>query len=82
MNFYASSLVLTTQVLQQSGWTPAVIEQQQEDSLQSLRKIWRLYRGSQRLYNITSQGVNTARQCRALTGIPHEKALTLQKPIF
>ncbi|MEH2448243.1 MAG: DUF262 domain-containing HNH endonuclease family protein [Nostoc sp.] len=34
--------VLTTQVLQQSEWTPAVIEQRQEDSLQSLRKIWRL----------------------------------------
>ncbi|MCC5605038.1 hypothetical protein [Nostoc favosum] len=26
-------------------------------------------------YNITSQGVG-ARQCRALTGIPHKKALT------
>ena len=34
--------VLTTQVLQQSEWTPAVIKQRQEDSLQSLRKIWRL----------------------------------------
>lgn len=37
-----SPFVLTTQVLQQSEWTPAVIEQRQEDSLQSLRKIWRL----------------------------------------
>ncbi|MEH2220978.1 MAG: DUF262 domain-containing HNH endonuclease family protein [Nostoc sp.] len=34
--------VLTTQVLQQSEWTPAVIEQRQEDCLESLRKIWRL----------------------------------------
>ncbi|MEH2404171.1 DUF262 domain-containing protein [Nostoc sp.] len=34
--------VLTTQVLHESEWTPAVIEQRQEDSLQSLRKIWRL----------------------------------------
>ncbi|MEH1905590.1 MAG: DUF262 domain-containing HNH endonuclease family protein [Nostoc sp.] len=34
--------VLTTQVLQQSEWTPEVITQRQEDSLQSLRKIWRL----------------------------------------
>ncbi|MCC5644538.1 DUF262 domain-containing HNH endonuclease family protein [Nostoc sp. CHAB 5824] len=37
-----SPFVLTTQVLQQSEWTPGVIEQRQEDSLQSLRKIWRL----------------------------------------
>ncbi|MEH1893371.1 MAG: HNH endonuclease family protein [Nostoc sp.] len=37
-----SPFVLTTQVLQQSEWTPAVINQRQEDSLQSLRKIWRL----------------------------------------
>ncbi|MEH2412845.1 DUF262 domain-containing protein [Nostoc sp.] len=37
-----SPFVLTTQVLQKSEWTPAVIEQRQEDSLQSLRKIWRL----------------------------------------
>jgi uncharacterized protein with ParB-like and HNH nuclease domain len=34
--------VLTTQVLQQSVWTPEVIQQRQEDCLQSLRKIWRL----------------------------------------
>ncbi|MEA5602525.1 DUF262 domain-containing HNH endonuclease family protein [Nostoc sp. UHCC 0252] len=34
--------VLTTQVLQQSEWTPAVIEQRQKDCLESLRKMWRL----------------------------------------
>ncbi|WP_392534354.1 DUF262 domain-containing protein [Nostoc sp. C117] len=34
--------VLTTQVLQQSEWTPEVINQRQEDCLQSLRQIWRL----------------------------------------
>ncbi|AVH64166.1 DUF262 domain-containing protein [Nostoc sp. 'Peltigera membranacea cyanobiont' N6] len=34
--------VLTTQVLQQSEWTSAVIEQRQKDCLESLRKIWRL----------------------------------------
>ncbi len=34
--------VLTTQVLQQSEWTPKVIQQRQEDCLQSLRKLWRL----------------------------------------
>ena len=34
--------VLTTKVLEQSEWTPEVIKQRQEDSLQSLRKIWRL----------------------------------------
>ncbi|MEH2097733.1 DUF262 domain-containing protein [Nostoc sp.] len=37
-----SPFVLTTQVLQQSEWTPAVIEQRQKDCLESLRKIWRL----------------------------------------
>ncbi|MGJ5630073.1 DUF262 domain-containing protein [Nostoc sp. CALU 1950] len=36
------AFVLTTQVLQHSEWTPEVIKQRQEDSLQSLRKIWRL----------------------------------------
>ncbi|MDZ8105139.1 MAG: DUF262 domain-containing HNH endonuclease family protein [Nostoc sp. DedQUE12a] len=34
--------VLTTQVLQQSEWTPEVIKQRQEDCLQNLRKLWRL----------------------------------------
>ncbi|MEH2196900.1 DUF262 domain-containing protein [Nostoc sp.] len=37
-----SPFVLTTQVLQQSEWTPAVIEQRQKDCLESLVKIWRL----------------------------------------
>ncbi|WP_442936931.1 GmrSD restriction endonuclease domain-containing protein [Nostoc sp.] len=37
-----SPFVLTTQVLQQSEWTPAVIKQRQEDCLENLRKIWRL----------------------------------------
>ncbi|MCF2149155.1 DUF262 domain-containing HNH endonuclease family protein [Desmonostoc muscorum LEGE 12446] len=37
-----SPFVLTTQVLQQSEWTPEVIQQRQEDCLQSLREIWRL----------------------------------------
>jgi len=37
-----SPFVLTTQVLQQSEWTPEVIKQRQEDCLQSLRKLWRL----------------------------------------
>jgi hypothetical protein len=37
-----SPFVLTTQVLRQSEWTPEVIQQRQEDCLQSLREIWRL----------------------------------------
>jgi len=37
-----SPFALTSQVLQQSEWTPAVIDQRQANALQSLRKIWRL----------------------------------------
>jgi uncharacterized protein with ParB-like and HNH nuclease domain len=37
-----SAFALTSQVLYQTEWTPEVINQRQESSLQSLRKIWRL----------------------------------------
>lgn len=37
-----SPFALTSQVLQQSEWTPEAIEQRQASSLQSLRTIWRL----------------------------------------
>lgn len=37
-----SPFALTSQVLQQSEWTPDVINQRQVSSLQSLRKLWRL----------------------------------------
>ncbi|PZV12214.1 MAG: hypothetical protein DCF22_12875 [Leptolyngbya sp.] len=37
-----AAFALTSQVLHQSTWTPAVIDQRQSDSLQSLKKIWRL----------------------------------------
>lgn len=34
--------ILTSQVLRQSEWTPAVIQQRQASSLQTLRRLWRL----------------------------------------
>jgi hypothetical protein len=37
-----SAFALTSQVLYQTEWTPEVINQRQESSLQNLRKIWRL----------------------------------------
>lgn len=37
-----AAFALTSQILHQSTWTPAVIDQRQSDSLQSLKKIWRL----------------------------------------
>jgi len=33
---------LTSQVLQQSEWTPEVINQRQMSSIQNLREVWRL----------------------------------------
>lgn len=37
-----AAFALTSQVLHESTWTPAVVDQRQSDSLQSLKKIWRL----------------------------------------
>ncbi|MBL1175525.1 DUF262 domain-containing protein [Pantanalinema sp. GBBB05] len=37
-----SSFALTTQVLQESEWTPEVINQRQTNSLQALKTVWRL----------------------------------------
>lgn len=34
---------LTTQVLSQSEWTPETVQKRQDDSLQILKEIWRLY---------------------------------------
>jgi len=37
-----SPFVLTTQVLQQTEWTPTVINQRQNEQLQKLKSLWRL----------------------------------------
>jgi hypothetical protein len=37
-----SPFVLTTQVLQKTEWTPAVINQRQNEQLQKLKTLWRL----------------------------------------
>ncbi len=37
-----NSFVLTTQVLQQSQWTPAVINQRQQEAVEKLKNLWRL----------------------------------------
>lgn len=37
-----NSFVLTTQVLQQTQWTPEVIRQRQQESIEELKKLWRL----------------------------------------
>ena len=37
-----SPFALTTQVLQQSVWTSAIIEQRQKEQIQKLKEIWRL----------------------------------------
>lgn len=38
-----SRFALTTQVLQESEWTPGVIERRQEDAMQRLSRVWDLY---------------------------------------
>ncbi|MGB3297337.1 MAG: DUF262 domain-containing HNH endonuclease family protein [Phormidesmis sp.] len=37
-----NSFVLTTQVLQQTEWTPEIIRQRQQESIEKLKKLWRL----------------------------------------
>jgi hypothetical protein len=38
-----SRFALTTQVLQESEWTPGVIERRQEDAMQRLGRVWNIY---------------------------------------
>lgn len=37
-----SPFVLTTQVLQRAEWTPAIVNQRQQELLQRLKTLWRL----------------------------------------
>jgi hypothetical protein len=37
-----SSFAITTQVLRQHKWTPAVIEWRQKDLMEKLKQLWRL----------------------------------------